>query len=168
MNLSILSDRLLRFDGKSIVDPDGIEDLLLLGLKPSQILTTELSEEVELFNQMSDDPILVYDENSPVELSYAWQIPMKYQKIDLVIYFAQFVTTENEQRINEELEIVQLMSIENEFRTIIYLIDQLREKEIVWGVGRGSACASYLLFCLGLHCVDSLKYNISLEEFYHF
>jgi len=48
---------------------------------------------------------------------------------------------------------------------LIYLVDVMRENKIVWGVGRGSACASYSLFLIGIHKVDSLKYNLNIKEF---
>ena len=47
-----------------------------------------------------------------------------------------------------------------------YIIDTLRENNVVWGVGRGSSVASYVLFLLGVHKIDSVKYNLPLEEFF--
>jgi DNA polymerase III alpha subunit len=49
---------------------------------------------------------------------------------------------------------------------MVYIIDTLRKNNIVWGVGRGSSVASYVLFLLGVHRVDSVKYDIPLNEFF--
>jgi DNA polymerase III alpha subunit len=38
-------------------------------------------------------------------------------------------------------------------------------KNIVWGVGRGSSCSSYLLYLLGLHEVDVVKYDVDISDF---
>jgi len=41
----------------------------------------------------------------------------------------------------------------------------LRKNNIVWGVGRGSSVASYVLFLLGVHKIDSMYYELSVDEF---
>jgi len=46
-----------------------------------------------------------------------------------------------------------------------YLVDTLRKNNVIWGVGRGSSVASYVLFLLGVHKIDSLYYNLDIEEF---
>ena len=52
-------------------------------------------------------------------------------------------------------------------KTVIFIVDTFKEAGIVWGVGRGSSCASYILFLLGLHLVDPIKFDISMDEFFH-
>ena len=47
-----------------------------------------------------------------------------------------------------------------------YIVDTLREHNIVWGVGRGSSVASYVLHLLGVHKIDSIKYDIPIGEFF--
>ena len=46
-----------------------------------------------------------------------------------------------------------------------YIVDTLRENNVVWGVGRGSSVASYVLYLLGVHKIDSIKYNLDWREF---
>ena len=46
-----------------------------------------------------------------------------------------------------------------------YMVDTLRENNIVWGVGRGSSVASYVLYLLGVHKVNSIKYDLDPTEF---
>jgi DNA polymerase III alpha subunit len=46
-----------------------------------------------------------------------------------------------------------------------YLVDTMRENKIVWGVGRGSSVASYALYLIGVHKVDSIKYQLDINEF---
>jgi DNA polymerase III alpha subunit len=41
----------------------------------------------------------------------------------------------------------------------------MRKENIVWGVGRGSSVASYVLYLIGVHKIDSLYYNLDVEEF---
>ena len=43
----------------------------------------------------------------------------------------------------------------NLLRYMCYLVDFMRENNIVWGVGRGSQCTpSYVLFWIGIHKVN--------------
>jgi DNA polymerase III alpha subunit len=47
-----------------------------------------------------------------------------------------------------------------------YIVDTLRANNVVWGVGRGSSVASYVLHLIGVHKIDSVKYDIPIEEFF--
>ena len=46
-----------------------------------------------------------------------------------------------------------------------YLVDTFSENDVVWGVGRGSSVASYCLYLIGLHKIDSIKYELDIKEF---
>ncbi len=48
---------------------------------------------------------------------------------------------------------------------LIYIIDTMRKYNKLWGVGRGSSVSSYVLYLLGVHKVDSYKYNLDIKEF---
>ena len=39
------------------------------------------------------------------------------------------------------------------------------ENRVIWGVGRGSSVASYVLYKLGIHRVDSMFYELDIDEF---
>ena len=41
----------------------------------------------------------------------------------------------------------------------------MKQNHIIWGVGRGSSVASYVLYKLGVHRIDSLYYNLDIGEF---
>jgi len=53
----------------------------------------------------------------------------------------------------------------NLLRYLKYLVDTMRSNNIIWGVGRGSSTASYILFKLGIHRIDSLFYQLDIAEF---
>jgi len=46
-----------------------------------------------------------------------------------------------------------------------YLVDIMRKQNIVWGVGRGSSVASFVLFLIGVHKINSLYYDLNIDEF---
>ncbi len=41
----------------------------------------------------------------------------------------------------------------------------MRDNEVIWGVGRGSSVASYVLYLIGIHKVDSMYYDLPINEF---
>jgi len=45
------------------------------------------------------------------------------------------------------------------------MVDTFRKNNVVWGVGRGSSVSSYVLYLLGVHRVDSIKYKLNINEF---
>ena len=51
-------------------------------------------------------------------------------------------------------------------KTMKYVVDTLRTNNVIWGVGRGSSVASYVLHIIGVHKIDSVKYNLPIEEFF--
>ena len=48
---------------------------------------------------------------------------------------------------------------------IKYLVDTMRENKIVWGIGRGSSLASFVLFLIGINKVNPLLHNLDIHEF---
>jgi DNA polymerase III alpha subunit len=68
-------------------------------------------------------------------------------------------------RVQEELEAFKERGMYNLLRYMVYLVDFMRENNIVWGVGRGSSVASYVLYLIGVHRIDSIKYDLDWREF---
>jgi len=48
---------------------------------------------------------------------------------------------------------------------LIYLVDTARNNNVVLGVGRGSSVASFALYLIGVHKIDSIKYDLDVEDF---
>jgi len=109
-----------------------------------------------------------------------WLMPEEYQQIDLSEYLIYRVAKEvgidpsdvwkkrdlpEIKRINEELEAYQEHDLFNLLRYMIYLVDFMRENNIVWGVGRGSSVASYVLYLIGVHRINSIQYQLDWREF---
>ena len=41
----------------------------------------------------------------------------------------------------------------------------VRANQVLWGLGRGSSVSSYVLYLLGVHRINSLYYDLPIEEF---
>jgi DNA polymerase III alpha subunit len=50
-------------------------------------------------------------------------------------------------------------------RYLTYLVEIMKSNSIIWGVGRGSSVASYVLYKLGVHRIDSMYYDLDPLEF---
>jgi DNA polymerase III alpha subunit len=95
-----------------------------------------------------------------------WRMPEEYQQLDIAAYVLELCNSEYElQRVGQELLLFQERDLFNLLRYLKYLVDILRTHNIVWGVGRGSSVSSYVLFLLGVHKIDSIYYNLDIEEF---
>ena len=99
-------------------------------------------------------------------LQRTWRMPKEYKELDIAAYVLGLCKEEHElQRVGEELILYQERNLFDLLRYLKYLIDTLRKNNIVWGVGRGSSVASYVLFLIGVHKIDSLYYNLNIDEF---
>jgi DNA polymerase III alpha subunit len=69
------------------------------------------------------------------------------------------------QRVGEELLLFQERNLFDLLRYLKYLVDVMRENRLIWGVGRGSSLASYVLYLLGVHRINSMFYDLDPQEF---
>ena len=95
-----------------------------------------------------------------------WRMPDEYKQLDIAQYILDLCNSDHElQRVGQELLLYQERDLFDLLRYLKYLVDILRKNNVVWGVGRGSSVASYILFLLGVHKIDSLYYNLDIDEF---
>lgn len=95
-----------------------------------------------------------------------WYMPDEYKNLDIAKYVLdQCQTDEQLQRVGEELLMFQDRNLLDLLKFMKYFVDQMREQGVVWGVGRGSSTASYVLFLIGVHRIDSLYYHLDIAEF---
>ena len=97
---------------------------------------------------------------------HKWHMPDEYKELDIAEYVLGLCKEEHElQRVGKELLLFQERDAFDLLRYLKYLVDTLRKNNVVWGVGRGSSVASYVLFLIGVHKIDSLYYNLDINEF---
>jgi DNA polymerase III alpha subunit len=95
-----------------------------------------------------------------------WFIPREYQEMDIEEFLIQNSPKENHQRIVQEINLFKKHNMISMLKTMKYIVDTLRTNNVIWGVGRGSSVASYVLHIIGVHKIDSVKYNLPIEEFF--
>jgi hypothetical protein len=129
----------------------------------------DFSDDLELTNK----PVLeVY---KPLDISITefdchlhdnWYMPDEYKTLDIAKWVLEQCKNQEElQRAGEELLKFQERNMFVLLQYLKYLVDTMRKHNIVWGVGRGSSVASFVLFLLGVHRINSLYYDLSIDEF---
>jgi DNA polymerase III alpha subunit len=95
-----------------------------------------------------------------------WNIPAFYKILDVKSFLLAKCKTEIEvERVNLEYAMFEERKLIPLLQFLVFIVDHMRDEDIVWGVGRGSSVASYCLYLLGVHKVDSIKYDLPIEEF---
>jgi DNA polymerase III alpha subunit len=114
---------------------------------------------------------LDYRESVPQELfdhvqQSTWHMPVEYLELDIAQHVLGLCATQEElQRVGQELLLYQERDLFNLLRYLKYFVDTMRKNSVVWGLGRGSSVASYILYLLGVHKINSLYYDLPIEEF---
>lgn len=96
-----------------------------------------------------------------------WFMPNQYKELDIEEYIYNLTPPWDPDwtRVQEEMKEFKERGMLDLLRWLKYFVDTCVENNIVWGVGRGSSVASYVLFLMGVHQINSLKYNLDWQEF---
>lgn len=95
-----------------------------------------------------------------------WHMPIEYKEMDIAKWVLEQCKTDSElQRAGQELLLFQERDMFDLLKYLKYLVDTMRKHSIVWGVGRGSSVSSFVLYLIGIHKINSLYYDLSIEEF---
>jgi hypothetical protein len=95
-----------------------------------------------------------------------WHMPNEYKTLDIAAHILGLCNSEAElQRCGAELLLFQEYNLFDLLRYLKYLVDVMISNRVIWGVGRGSSVASFVLYKLGVHRIDSLYYKLDINEF---
>jgi len=130
---------------------------------------SEPNIKIEGFNlkNINDDFYQIDIEDFDLICQNEWLMPEEYKEFDIVTWLFNQIPPwdDGNDRLFEELREFELRNMTPLLRWLKYLVDTCREKDIVWGVGRGSSVASYVLYLIGVHKIDPIKYNLDWREF---
>jgi DNA polymerase III alpha subunit len=158
-----------------IIEENDVINSLLCGNKIKNVVPDN-EDWVNTFNNMNKIFDLSYFINKEqifnnknkyiTECVNTWYIPDEYANINVEHYLLNKCNTLDEiNRVKYELNEYNRRNLYNLLRFLIYFVDTLRKNNILWGVGRGSSVSSYILYLIGIHRIDSLKYNLDIGEF---
>jgi len=148
-------------------------DLLELVYQDKSHLIEQVISESDLkingFNLKTIDPDLYQIEISDFDkiCQSEWLMPDEYKNLDIETWLYNQITPwdDNNQRLRDELFEFEVRGMFNLLRWLKYFVDTARANNIVWGVGRGSSVASYVLYLIGVHKIDPIKYDLDWWEF---
>ncbi len=96
-----------------------------------------------------------------------WFIPYEYKQFDVETFCIEQCQSKIElDRVKQELVLYKEHNMIPVLQCMKYIVDTLRKNNVLWGIGRGSSVASYCLFLLGVHKINSITYDIPLNEFF--
>lgn len=163
--------------GQAILSSDNLRELLLQGKNISH-LNVIFDEEIELFEKYQSEllPTKITFLDAPEEIlsfddfhlkcSDEWIFPEVYQQVDVKTWLLDKCKTQEQiDRVNEEYTLYEERELIMLLRLFIFLVDYMRKNKFVWGVGRGSSVSSYILFLIGVHRVDSLRFNLDIRDY---
>jgi DNA polymerase III alpha subunit len=165
--------------GQIVLDRNDVFDLIMQGRDLTEMRRIVVDDTVSIesmvqqlenvpdfvahtFVDGSDMSVPDYDELKQRK----WYMPEEYRQLDIAQYILDLCQTDAElQRVGEELLLFQERNMFDLLRYLKYLVDTMRENHVIWGVGRGSSVASYVLFLLGVHRINSMYYDLDPREF---
>ena len=165
--------------GIAVYSSKDIEEILFTGQANilDEILVDSTDPEIIRYNEsarlMGDKELQLYRplnielRDFDTTLQQNWLMPDEYKSLDIEEYILSLAAPWDpvHNRVLEELAAFKERNMLDLLRWMKYFVDTCRQHKIVWGVGRGSSVASYVLFLLGVHKIDSLKYNLDWREF---
>jgi DNA polymerase III alpha subunit len=132
-----------------------LEDLVMQVERPESLLTWTFP-----YNQGTSIPEFHLTQQSH------WHMPDEYKQMDIAAHVLALCDSEAElQRCGQELLLYQERDLFNLLRYLKYLVDVMTANRVIWGLGRGSSVASFVLYKLKVHRIDSLYYNLDINEF---
>ena len=143
-----------------------IEDVVDLMMSEQNVSGITVDSTVKLDDVMPETDISLSVDEYDLMNQHNWLMPEEYKQIDIAQHVIDCCKTDAEiQRAGEELLMFQKRNLFNLLKYLKYLVDTMKENNIIWGVGRGSSVASYVLYLLGVHRVDSMYYDLDPNEF---
>jgi len=160
-------------NGQQVVTENDVIEGWLNGAILDNIIVNDM-DPINIYNAWADTyditPLQAgeeYEKDDYIEQCMSnWSMPVEYTNINIVEKLLTMTDNEEQyQRVALELELYFERGMEPVLRFLIYLVDLCRQENIVLGVGRGSSVASYCLYLIGIHRIDSIKYNLDIKEF---
>jgi DNA polymerase III alpha subunit len=135
-------------------------------------LTVVSSEDIQRLVQVSNIQFDIFDETNILQYSSDkerqdnWFIPDEYKSFNIRKWVIQQCTSPDEIiRANQELVEFEKRNMIDLLRWLKYFVDSCNKRNIIIGVGRGSSVSSFVLYKIGVHKINSLKYNLDYREF---
>lgn len=167
-----VENRVILDDGTVVLNDDAILSSLYVDSNLPDNVAAVDSDTVAEYNRWAK----IYDLPSiPTEINgidheyrkTQWNIPVDVQELDIEQFLLNKCETEIARtRVEQELIEYKKNDLFALLRFLVYFVEQLRKNGVLWGIGRGSSVSSYVLYLIGVHRIDSIKYDLDMREFF--
>ena len=165
--------------GEIVLDETDLCNLVLQGRDLARLehVTVDPAVDLESLIHVLEDPSALITWTFPADSACSvpdydalqqrrWHMPESYCDMDIAAHVLGLCSTDAElQRAGHELMLYQERGLFDLLRYLTYLVDVMRDNQVIWGVGRGSSVASYVLYLLGVHRINSMFYDLDVGEF---
>jgi DNA polymerase III alpha subunit len=128
-----------------------------------EIKSLEAIAELKFWKPLDDYDLSLEEYDSSLQTD--WNMPDEYKQMDIEGFLVNECPKQNYQRLIDELNAYKARNMLDLLRWLKYFVDTCSKEGVVWGVGRGSSVASYVLYLIGVHSIDPIKYNLDWQEF---
>jgi len=176
MNHHSVRNRIVWYDGTTTVPSSEIEEYIQYA-NTGKVFVDEMTDDLRQYNKFASDAKITTRE-SDLSITPKWLLPKYFIDMDLQSLIDQQLADEIDKsnfsddetnkridRIDEEMIAYREFNLIPVLHAILYIINRFEEKDIVWGVGRGSSVSSYVLYLMKVHDVDSVEYDLDFNEF---
>lgn len=171
-----LNGRVLWYDGDTVMGIEQVTELLLSGQSvPPGTCVDSITPEIKQFNSFVPLKQQIRTKSEcRLPFNLEWQLPDEYLNLNIEKYLAEKVKqlqlssaelSIRIDRICDELVLFEQHKLEPFLKSLVYVINTLLSRNVPWGVGRGSSVSSYILYLIGVHDVDSIKYDLDITDF---
>ena len=147
--------------GQSLTNLNGLLVQPAIDLESAALILEDIPKFID-YDKLAQETLEEFDHRC----RNTWHMPDQYKQLDIAEHMiAMCDTSEKLQRVGHELLLYQERGLFDLLRYLKYLVDVMRDNRVIWGVGRGSSTASYVLYLLGVHQIDSMYYDLDVSEF---
>lgn len=163
--------------GRTVFSANGVIELMMQGVDVSTIivedsdLVTEYNNWCDTFSK--DD----FKAETPIQLDISpeeehdartsnWMISDDIKTINVREFLIGLCKNQEQiDRVNHEMDLFEERQLIPLLQLMMFLVDRFRSEKVVWGVGRGSSVASFVLYLIGIHKIDPIKYGLDVKDF---
>lgn len=159
--------------GSPVVDSKGLFELWFQGLDETGLVINS-DPEIEAFNaqcRAHDKDSYLIEPSKSVAVPHTdrirqWMIPDEYKTMDVREWCLSLCSDDVERdRVNNEMRLFDFYGMVPVLQSLVYMVNEFREKKIVWGLGRGSSVASFVLYLIGVHKINPLIFDLDITDF---
>lgn len=164
-------------NGIPIFSNKNLIDMIYTGhVDKCHVVLCDANDEIEKFNVHAKEfgtkglqtyvPIDVDQKQFDNVCQSEWFMPDEFKNLDVYSFLEQKCNNEVEvKRLDDEYKEFEKRDMINLLRYMVYLVDYMRNNNILWGVGRGSSVSSFVLYLIGVHRINPIQFDLDWREF---